>query len=434
MKTSLINKIKKQKPFMKNEKVIVALSGGVDSMVLFDILYKLNNNLIIAHINHKVRDESDIEFQKIKEFAKDKDVAFEGFVITNQVDGNFHQFSRDQRYNFFKAIAQKHHVNKVFLAHHQDDQVETILMRLVRGTSFTGYAGIPVHRKERNLSIIRPFMDTSKQEILDYANENDIVYYEDESNQEDYYTRNRFRNNIIPLLREENPKFSEHVSQFADYIGSADIVLNRLAEEFLKANCFYNTASLQAFIKLDRAIMIKVIMHLVNKATDNQVEVSFDQYNKIISLCLNNVPNTSISLGKGYDFIKEYDYIYVKLEEIIPDINIVVEKEGEHFVDDNKSYVFSHKILVHNYSNKFELCYNDKVFPLYIRQRQNGDKMTLKIGTKKVKDIFIDKKIPKSKRDKIVMIANDDEVLWIPEIKKSQQTEKENKLYIYEVE
>lgn len=434
MKITLLKKIKQKKLFNPNEKIIIALSGGVDSMVLFDVLYKMNQNIIIAHINHKVRDESDEEFQKIKEFAKSCNVPFEGFVITKYNDENFHQFSRDQRYNFFKAIAQKHHVNKVFLAHHQDDQVETILMRLVRGTSFAGYAGIPIHRKERNISIIRPFMDVKKQDLLDYAKEQNIIYYEDESNQEDYYTRNRFRNNIIPLLRDENPRFNEHVAQFADYIGSADIVLNRLRDNFLKEHCFYNTVSLKAFNELDRAIMIKVIKDLVNKGTEDAVEISFDQYNQIISLCLGDTPNTSLSLGKGYDFIKEYDYIYVKLEEIIPAMNIVVNKESEHFVDDNKSYIFTHKILEHNYSKKFELCYNDKVFPLYIRQRQNGDKMKLKVGTKKVKDIFIDQKIPLTKRDRIILIASDDEVLWIPGIKESHQVKKTKKLYIYEVE
>jgi len=434
METSLVKLIQEKKLFEKNEKIIVALSGGVDSMVLFNVLYELNKNIIIAHINHKARSVSDDEFIKIKEFAKKCNVPFEGFVITEKLNNNFHQDARDQRYNFFKAIAQKHQVKKIFLAHHQDDQVETILMRLVRGTSFGGYAGIPIERKERNIVIIRPFMDITKKQILDYAYKNDITYYEDESNQEDYYTRNRFRNNIIPLLRDENPKFNDHVSQFADYISSADMVLNRLKNEFLKNHCFYNTVSLEAFNKLDRAIMIKVIMHLVNQGTLDTVEVSFDHYNQIISLCLSKQPNSSISLGKGFDFIKEYDYIYVKQEEVIPEINITVAGEGEHFVSDNKSYVFSYEKLEHNNSKSYELCYNDKVFPLYIRQRKNGDKMSLKVGTKKVKDILIDKKIPVSKRDKLLLIANEEYVLWIPGIKRSIQEPKQKILYIYEVE
>ena len=146
METSLVKLIQEKKLFEKNEKIIVALSGGVDSMVLFNVLYELNKNIIIAHINHKARSVSDDEFIKIKEFAKKCNVPFEGFVITEKLNNNFHQDARDQRYNFFKAIAQKQQVKKIFLAHHQDDQVETILMRLVRGTSFGGYAGIPIEK------------------------------------------------------------------------------------------------------------------------------------------------------------------------------------------------------------------------------------------------------------------------------------------------
>lgn len=431
----LVDLVKKKQLFEDNEKIIVALSGGVDSMVLFDVLYQLNKNIVVTHINHNVRDISSEEFKKIRDFAKSKNVVFEGFVIKEKLASNFHQDARDQRYKFFKAIAQKHKANKVFLAHHQDDQVETILMRLVRGTSFSGYAGIPNERKERNIAILRPFMDVTKEQIITYAKENNISYYEDESNQEDYYTRNRFRNNIIPLLREENPKFNDHVSQFSDYISSADVVLERLKNEFLAANCFYNTVSLVEFNKLDRAIMIKVIKYLVNTASDNEVEITYDKYNKIIKQCAKDKPNTIISLGKGYNFVKEYDYIFVEKEQIVKDINIEVTKLGEYFVDDNKSFVFSDEKLTHINSKNFELWYNDKVFPLFIRKRKNGDKMQLKVGSKKVKDIFIDKKVPLLKRDRIILLADQENVLWIPGIKSSYQNVKfKNKLYIYEVE
>ncbi len=435
MKNNLVTIVKNKNLFKENEKIVVALSGGVDSMVLFDVLYNINKNIIIAHVNHNVRDASAEEFVKIKEFAKSKNLIFEGYVVSRNGETNFHQDSRNQRYNFFKAIAQKHQSNKIFVAHHMDDQVETILMRLIRGTSFTGYAGIPGERKDRNISIIRPFIDINKEVILEYAALNEIVFWEDESNHEDYYTRNRFRNKIIPLLKDENPKLNERVAQFADYINSADAVLNRLRDEFLKEFCFYNTISLKAFLDLDRAIMIKVIKYLVNTASLNTVEVSYEQYDSIIKLCLNNTPNAVYALGKGFDFYKEYDYLYVRKAEEVEDVNIKVIKEGEYFVSDNKSYVFTSKKLKHNYTNYFELCYNDKVFPLYIRQRHNGDKMSLKIGTKKIKNIFIDQKVPQSKRDKLLLITNDEFVLWIPGIKKSVQDETgKQKLYIYEVE
>ena len=319
------------------------------------------------------------------------------------------------------------------MAHHLDDQVETTLMRLTRGTSFSGYAGIPEIRKDRNISIIRPLMEVTKDEILDYANKYNVSFYEDSSNEEDVYTRNRYRHNIIPLLRQENPNLNEKIIQFKDYIESADIVLNRLKDEYIKSNCFYNNVNLRTFNELDKIIKIKVLKHLVNIATNNTVEVSYDQYTSMIKLCISKTPNQTISLGKNYNFVKEYDYIYIEKKVKINKQNIEINNFGEYFVSDNDSYIFSKNKIEQYNRNYFELCYNNKVFPLYLRNRSNGDKMILKIGTKKVKDILIDQKIPLSKRDKLFVIADKDNVLWIPGIKKSHQDNCIKKIYVYEV-
>lgn len=435
MKKDLVKYVKSKNLFQPNETVIVALSGGVDSMVLFDILSKLHVTIVIAHVNHKSRKASDKEYISIRDFAKEKKVLFEGHTITVYNKENFHQDARNQRYAFFKAVSQKHKARKIIVAHHQDDQVETVLMRLIRGSSFSGYAGIPKERVDRNIQVIRPLIDVKKSDILEYATLHNIVFYEDESNQEDYYTRNRFRNQIIPLLKQENPKLNEHIEQFVDYVGSANIILNRLRDEFLKEHCVYSTVALSPFLLLEKAIQIKVVKYLVNIVTNNTVEISYDQYSTILEICKSSHPNATYSIGKGYDFVKEYECIYITKEEPFHPVHIKVEKEGEYFVDDNKSYVFTSKKLEHNYSNKYELCYNDMVFPLYIRHRKNGDKITLKVGTKKIKDIFIDQKIPKSKRDKVILIANDESVIWIPGIKEGISDSNTSKiLYIYEVE
>ncbi len=422
--------------FVRKETIIVALSGGVDSMVLLDILNNINLelNLIISHVNHKKRKESDIEYKNIKNLAKKLDIPFEGYIVKDNIKLNFQDDSRNQRYSFFKAIAQKYKASKIVVAHHLDDQVETTIMRITRGTSFSGYAGIPEIRKDRNISIVRPLMEITKEEILKYAKKYSVVFYEDLSNQEDLYTRNRYRHNIIPLLKQENPNLNEKIIQFKDYIESADIVLNRLKDEFIKEHCFYNNVNLETFNKLDKIIKIKVLKHLVNIITNNIVEVSYEQYTSMIKLCLSSTPNQIISLGKNYNFVKEYDYIYVEKKKQIIKQNIEINDFGEYFVSDNDSYIFSKNKIEQYNTNYFELCYNNMVFPLYLRNRKNGDKMILKVGTKKVKDIFIDQKVPLSKRDKLFVIANKNNVLWIPGIKKSHQDKKcINKIYIYEV-
>lgn len=435
MKKNMINIVKKKKLFNSSETIIVTLSGGVDSMVLFDIIHNINRNIVIAHVNHKKRKESIVEYEYIKEFAKKHNLPFEGYTIEKDIKDNFHNESRKLRYKFFRAIAQKYKSNKIAVAHHLDDQVETILMRIVRGTSFSGYSGIKETRSDRNVTIIRPLMDFTKKDIIEYAENYNIKYFEDSSNKEDIYTRNRFRNSIIPLLKQENPNLDKKIVQFSEYIEGADIVLEELKEAFLKKYCMYSTVNLEAFNKLNMVVKIKVLQHLVNLASHDSVEVSYDQYKKMIEICYNETPNQLYSLSNDFEFKKEYEVIFIeKLKEHNP-INIRIDKAGEYFVSEEKSYVISAHKLEHNNSNYYELCYNKLVFPLYIRNRQNGDKITLKIGTKKVKDILIDQKIPASRRNRLLVIANEDEVLWIPGIKKGYQDQKsEKKLYIYEVE
>ena len=422
--------------FTKNETVVVALSGGVDSMVLLDILNNLNLDLglIISHVNHNVRTESIDEYNHIQSLAQKMNIPFEGYSVKENEKVNFHDDSRNQRYSFFKAVAQKYKASKIVVAHHLDDQVETTLMRITRGTSFSGYAGIPEVRKDRNISIVRPMMEITKDEIIEYSIKYEVAFFEDSSNKEDYYTRNRYRHNIIPLLKKENPNLNEKIIQFKDYIESADLVLNRLKDEFIKDNCFLNNINLKTFNKLDKIIKIKVLKHIVNIITNNTVEVSYKQYNQMINLCLGENSNKSLSLGKDYNFVKEYEYIFIEKKEILEKKIIEVNTLGEYFVNDNDSFVFSENKISQYGSNFIELCYNNRVFPLYLRNRKNGDSMTLKIGTKKVKDILIDQKIPLSKRDKLFVVADSKNVLWIPEIKKSLQDKKlDKKIYIYEV-
>lgn len=435
MSLDLVKLVENKNLFQENEPIIVALSGGIDSMVLFDILSKLNHKIVIAHVNHNKRQESIDEYLYIEKMAKEKGIPFEGYSIIDDAKTNFHHDARLKRYEFFRAIAQKHKSKKIAVAHHLDDQVETILMRIVRGTSFSGYSGIKEIRIDRNVAIIRPLMDIKKHQILAYAKKNKVQYFDDATNKEDMYTRNRFRNNIIPLLQEENPNLDQKIIQLAEYIDSANEVLEQQKDQFLKEFSMYNHISLEAFNKLPQAIKIKVIQHLVNSTSNDTVEVSYEQYKAITLLCQQDTPNQELSLSNGYRFVKEYEVIFVEKEKPIQPTMIEVNKEGEYFVDDNKSYIFTSHKIAHNYSNYFELCYNKLVFPLYIRNRKNGDKISLKIGTKKVKDIFIDQKIPKSKRDAQLVIANNQEVIWIPGIKKSIQNEDNtNKLYIYEVE
>ena len=192
--------------------------------------------------------------------------------------------------------------------------------------------------------------------------------------------------------------------------------------------------NLKEFNNQEYIIKVKIIKYIVNKATNNNLEISNLQYKKIIKMCQNEKANNTYDLGNDFVLYKEYEYFYVDKIITNPKINIIVNKCGEYFVDDNKSVLISEKKIEQKSSNWIELCYNELVFPIVIRTRKNGDRIQLKSGSKKIKDLLIDKKIPLSKRDNIIVIEHKNEVVGIPSLNKVKYEPKcVNKIFIYEV-
>ena len=161
---------------IRDEYVILACSYGPDSMVLLDILIKENINVVVAHVNHKLRKESEEEKLLLEKYCKDNNLIFELFEIDNYPKGNFEMNARNLRYDFFEKILKKYNSKYLFTAHHGDDLVETVLMRLTRGSSFKGYAGFNILSKKRDYRLVRPLIYLTKENILDYANNNNISY------------------------------------------------------------------------------------------------------------------------------------------------------------------------------------------------------------------------------------------------------------------
>ena len=156
----------------KNDKVIVACSGGSDSMGLLDLIIKNfnNNQIICAHVNHKVRKQSDIEYKYVEAFCNEHNIIFEGLEIITKIQHNFECEARDIRYNFFENLMTRYNAKYIVTAHHADDLIETILMRITRGSTLSGYAGI----KFEDGKFLRPFLFVTKKEILSYVNGNQI--------------------------------------------------------------------------------------------------------------------------------------------------------------------------------------------------------------------------------------------------------------------
>ena len=194
--------------FNNGDIIVVGCSAGPDSMALIDSLLKIrdkyNLQLVVAHVNHNVRVESFEEAQYVKKYCEDNKLLFETMLIEKYGDDNFENEARNIRYNFFESLVQKYGANYLMTAHHGDDLIETIMMRIVRGSNLSGYGGFKKIVDMDYYKIVRPLIGYTKSELEEYDKENGVKYYIDVSNSKDEYTRNRYRKYILPFLKEEN--------------------------------------------------------------------------------------------------------------------------------------------------------------------------------------------------------------------------------------
>ncbi|MDF2607599.1 MAG: tilS [Bacillales bacterium] len=218
----MLNLIKRKKYFNKSELLIVGVSGGPDSLALLHLLNKNKFNIIAAHVDHMLRgkeSKDDLEF--VKEFCSQKNIEFVARSIevgkyVSETGLSTQIAARVCRYNFFKEVMDQYKSKKLILAHHGDDQIETITMRLVRGSTPKGIAGIRDVRDFENGAIIRPLLYVNKAMIAAYCEKNNLTPRIDKSNEKDTYTRNRFRKSILPFFYNENPLVNEQFVRFGE--------------------------------------------------------------------------------------------------------------------------------------------------------------------------------------------------------------------------
>ena len=243
--------MKKIYDFLKNEinlldkdVIVIGCSGGPDSMALMYILQDIRKNkellLVCAHVNHNVREESKQEEEFLKRYCSDNNIVFESMTIQNYGDDNFHNEARKIRYQFFEDVVKKYKAKYLMTAHHGDDLIETILMRMVRGSTLKGYAGFEKIVKKEDYVLVRPLIFATKEEIEQYNISKNIPYVIDKSNFKGKYTRNRYRKEVLPFLRREESmvhakflKFSDTLIEYSNYI---DGVLSRVINKVYNNN------------------------------------------------------------------------------------------------------------------------------------------------------------------------------------------------------
>lgn len=412
--------------------IIVGVSAGPDSMALLHYLINnLNTNIVCAHINHNVRKESEIEEEYLKEYCKENKIIFERMKIEKYSNNNFEAEARSKRYEFYASLLKKYNCKYLFLAHHGDDLIETVLMKIARGSNLEGYAGIKKISKFRNkYFIVRPFLEYTKKDLIEYLHKNNIKYYIDKSNNDTTYTRNRYRKNILPLLKNEDInihkkflKYSETLLEYDNYIKNTT---KSIVNNFFKNNIL----DIQEFNKIDDFMKKNSIYYILNNLYNNIPNIVTEKHVQNLQNLINsNVNNGCLNMPKGLVIVKEYNKIIFNFKNLSSD-DYKIELKSENIINE---HIIEYIDSCENDGN--DVCrLNSKeiALPLYLRNKKSGDFLEVLglNGKKKVKDIFIEKKIPIRKRESYpLLVDNNDNILWIPNLKKSKFNKKKEEKY-----
>ena len=419
--------------FKDEEYIVVGVSSGPDSMALLHLLlHNTNNKIVCAHINHNVRKNSIIEENYLKEYCQKNHIIFECHKILSYKENNFENEARTIRYNFYEKILKKYHSHSLFLAHHGDDLVETIIMKIIRGSNLEGYAGIKKYSKLKDYTIIRPLLDITKEDIIKYNKENNIKYYIDNSNEDTTYTRNRIRKNILPVLKKEDKNIHLKFLNYSNTIQEYYNYIERITHNKIKQDYKNNIIDIEKFRKEDPFLQKNIVFYLLASIYDNRSNIIKEKnIDDIINLTKNKNPNLIIDLPKDYIAKKEYKYIYIGKEN--------KQKNKEKYkiefhdkIEINDLIIEKIKSTNSNGNNVCKLNSKNIKLPLFFRNKENGDYIEVLglNGKKKISEIFIENKIPKDERNNYpILIDADGKILWIPNIKKSKYNVKNNELY-----
>ena len=431
----ILNINKKYNLIENNDIIVVGFSGGPDSVFLVEMLKKLKNfinfKIYLVHINHLLRGEdADSDENFSFEYAKKNNL--EIFIkripvkeIAKEVGKTLEEVGREERYKFFSEIYEKVGATKIATAHNKDDQIETFLFRLIRGTSLQGLEGIKI----KNNNIIRPISEIYKKDILKYLNKNEIQYKIDKTNFENEFTRNSIRLDLIPFIEERyNIKFKDKIFS--------------LIEE-IRENNQNNSLSLSNYTDSENRIILEKIKFLSDFDKKNlfslflnqkNIEFNRNKIDEINSLIKSN-GTKKIDLDKTYRIVKDYTHLYIedKKEDCVINNNVIQLKIPSEQIFDNFKIRINivENLDIPKKKNQYLLdaLYNDII---EVRYRKEGDRIFLDENhSKKVKEVFIDQKIPKDIRDRLPIFLYNNKIFWIYNVKKAyipKINKNENKL------
>ncbi len=416
----------------QGETVLVGVSGGADSVCLLHALNVLKEELKIklaaAHFHHGIRGkDADNDAAFVKKLCKSwkipcyqtkEDVP----ALAKEMEVSEETAGRIARYRFFRELCEKKGFTKIATAHHRDDQAETVLMRILRGSGIDGLSGI---RYLRHDGVIRPLLDVERAEIEGYCKENNLVYCEDATNQEDAYTRNRIRHHLLPMLKEEfNPNIVTALANLAQNMAEDGDFINGYAQRLYRR--IQNPApghkptllDMETLLWVQDSIRNRLLIAAAQEEMGKDYRLERCHLNSIQGL-LEKETGASISLPQGLTVAVRYGWLAFEMAEE-PEVEQTVYEQPEF----GRQYEICQKAVTLTLlekvkkSKKHRLVLDyDKIahLPLQLRTRRNGDRIAVYQDgrEKKLKDFLIDAKIPAKERDSIPLLCSGSQVLAV---------------------
>lgn len=450
LEQNIIKFISDNKLIESNDKLLLALSGGADSVFALTFLTKFKNKYNIQicalHINHSLRgDESDSDEKFCRKLCNDLNIEFYSKKvdiksIAENKKLSIEEAARNIRYEKLDEYLKISNSDKIVTAHNLDDNTETVLLNLFRGTGLKGLSGIPVKRN----NIIRPFLSSGKSEIIEYLDENNIDFRTDSTNKQSEFKRNYLRNEIIPKIRENiNSKVDGNILRLSQIIKNAELVLNDLVIE--NTSKFISSINTELLISKEiKTIPYHLIGEVIRRSIEEKFSVTID-YDDFINVqnLIDLQVGSKVDLSQNLEAVSEREYLLIRKKIKAEDLGTCIElyfnseiKFGERII--NCTEINLDEVQYTNSRGVEFIDADDLAEPLVVRRWKHGDKFNplgLK-GTKNVSDFLTENKVPASIKNERLVLLNKGMIIWVvgyridESVKISNKTKKAMKLWI----
>jgi len=414
---------------------IIGVSGGPDSLCLLHALNSIADmyslTLVPVHVNHMIRPEAAEEADHLADLCDRMDLDLRIYevpcqILADELGISVEEAGRQVRYQIFDEVAAELEEGGVpsekiviAVAHNADDQAETVLFRLIRGTGIHGLAGIPaVRMSEAGYCIVRPLLNIDRSDIEAYIKENRLRPNIDKSNDDNAYTRNRIRNELIPYLeREFNPRIKDNLRRFAGLAYMDDSLLREIALNDYFESVEVSGEKEEAVLDISRlrndppSVCSRVISMMFTLLKLESC-ATYDNMTAVMDIIYGENPSAGVDLPLGIRAQREYDKLVFSAaeEKIMPDDTIAIYPQvimaKEFDPDEDMPYAAFD-------FDAFNSEFPGRLGDIELRTRREGDYLPMKKGRKKIQDLLVDSKVKKSARDSILMVCIDSEVLWV---------------------